>query len=217
MGSREEHRHDQSSPVDTNVRSVGARTVHTDIRRVPRCGAGAGATTAPELAQPSRPSDRAVPAGRRSRHDRPHRRRPALRHLGSAGGDREQGRRRRQSRGRGHRPFRPRRLHHVPRGRLSGDELSTSPRSSATIPSPTSCPSRSWSFTPSSWWCRTPRRLVRSASSSPTPRPILGRSPLRPPAMALRPISPRELFKRTAGIELTCMSPIAAPRPRSRI
>ena len=155
-----------------------------------------------KLAQPSRPPDRAVPAGRRRRHDRPPHRRAALRDLGPASGDREPGRRRRQSRGRGRRPFRSRRLHHVPRGRLSGDQPLSSTRSSATIRSPTSCRSRSSSSTPSSWWCRTPRRRVRSRSSSPTPRRTPERSRFASPGHGTAPHLAAELFKRTAGIDL---------------
>src|SRR5262245_24905849 len=76
-----------------------------------------------ELAEPVRAPDRAVPAGRGSRRDRPRRLCPALGNVGPASRHREQGWSQRQYRGRGRRPLRPRRLHHFPRGGLSGRQL----------------------------------------------------------------------------------------------
>ena len=67
---------------------------------------------------------------------------------------------------------------------------------------------------PSSWRCRSPRRRVRSPSSSPTPRRTRARSPSRPPVTAPRSTSPANCSSAWPASRC-CTCPIAAPGRRS--
>ena len=169
------------------------------LSRLAPCAALAQAS----LAEPLRPSGRAVPARRRHRRHRARGRRQAVRHLGPGDGDREQGRRRHQHRHR-----------HGRQGRSR----------TATPCCCSRCRSRSTSFlfatlpydpvadlAPVSLICDYPNVMCVPMSSPaqdgagvhrPTPRPIPARSTYASSGYGTSVHLSGELFNRMAGVNL---------------